>query len=169
MTATQVGSILSDAPESYNAAWTDYDNDGDPDMWIENYEGPSQLHRNDGRGFFTRVTDGSIAQDITGGVGVWGDYDNDGFLDLFLGCGEPEEPDHLYRNNARAIGNANHWLKVKLNGQASNRSGIGAKIRVKATIGGRRITQLRQIGGQTCAPELFAHFGLGNAATATCA
>jgi hypothetical protein len=28
MTAAQVGSILSDTPESYNAAWTDYDNDG---------------------------------------------------------------------------------------------------------------------------------------------
>jgi enediyne biosynthesis protein E4 len=76
---------------------------------------------------------------------------------------------HLYRNNSLANGNPNHWLKVKLNGQASNRSGIGAKVRVKATIGGQEIWQLRELTGngysQTC-PGLIAHFGLGDATQA---
>jgi hypothetical protein len=81
----------------------------------------------------------------------------------------PQRPNHLYQNNSPAVGNTNHWLKVKLNGQASNRSGIGAKIRVKATIAGRDLWQMREMTGngysQTC-PGLVAHFGLGDAAKA---
>jgi hypothetical protein len=77
---------------------------------------------------------------------------------------------HMYRNNGLGIGNTNHWLKIKLNGQASNRSGIGAKIRVKATIGGKEIWQMREMTGngysQTC-PGLIAHFGLGDSVQAT--
>jgi hypothetical protein len=282
MSAAQVGSILVGPPESYEVAWGDYDNDGDPDVCLQNYEGPNQLHHNDGRGFFTQTTVGSISQVRSGGLMFWGDhdndgfldlfagggglngpftnalhwnrsglnftnvaasagvgapiacwaaawgdfdndgwldifamdcdwgggisgpnvlfhnrgdgtfepidvgspirdgstrivvtwadYDNDGFLDLFLGCGEPDQCDHLYRNNGRAIGNANHWLKLKLNGQASNRSGIGAKIRVKATIRGQEIWQVREITGNghaAAGPGLIAHFGLGNSVQAT--
>ena len=47
----------------------------------------------------------------------------------------------LYRNN----GNTNHWLKVKLDGRASNRSGIGAKVRAQATINGQTFWQMREI------------------------
>jgi hypothetical protein len=99
-----------------------------------------------------------------------GDYDNDGFPDLFMVCGSDyARLNHLYRNNLAATGNGNHWLKVKLNGQASNRSGIGAKIRVKATIGGREIWQVRELTGNGCSqtcPGLIAHFGLGDATQA---
>ena len=55
----------------------------------------------------------------------------------------------LFRHN----GNTNHWLKVKLDGRASNRSGIGAKIRVLATIGGRTFWQMREISGQGGLPR----------------
>jgi len=280
LTAAQVGSILVNPPESYNGAWADYDNDGDPDLWFENSLGSGRLHRNDGRGFFSLVTPDSFKLTRPGGLGMWGDYNNDGFLDLFIGgfgddgsytnalyrslegqdftnvavqagvalkmaawasswgdydndgwldlfavdwygntanvlfrnrgdgtfeslnvgslirdgrdsragvrwvdydndgfldllmtCGTMNKPrpNHLYQNNNRAIGNSNHWLKIKLVGRASNRSGIGAKLRVKATIGGRELWQMREMTGngysQTC-PGLVAHFGLGNAAKA---
>src|SRR6185369_14075547 len=46
----------------------------------------------------------------------------------------------LYRND----GNSNAWLKVKLVGTQSNRSGIGANVRVTANIRGSSIRQLRQ-------------------------
>jgi hypothetical protein len=69
----------------------------------------------------------------------------------------------LYHNN----GNNNHWLKVRSVGTASNRSAIGAKVRVNATIGGQSLWQMREIsgnsGGSGGAGGLLAHFGLGNA------
>ena len=64
----------------------------------------------------------------------WGDYDNDGFLDLAVAC--MGAPILLFHNN----GNSNHWLKVKLTDVASNRSAIGAKVRVQATKNGGGVT-----------------------------
>jgi hypothetical protein len=54
---------------------------------------------------------------------------------------------------------------VKLIGSASNRSAIGAKIKVRATIGGKTFWQLREMnsGGGWDVVPLVAHFGLGNA------
>src|SRR3989442_740240 len=60
----------------------------------------------------------------------------------------------------------NHWFKVKLAGTASNRSGIGAKVRVKATLGGQTFWQMREISGNSSSSGwqgLVAHFGLGDA------
>jgi hypothetical protein len=85
-----------------------------------------------------------------------------GFLDLFVAKGaHASENNCLYRNN----GNSNSWLKVKLLGTVSNRSAIGAKVRVKAMIGGKTFWQLREIssGSGFAQNALEAHFGLGNA------
>jgi hypothetical protein len=71
----------------------------------------------------------------------------------------------LYRNSLLQSGNSNAWLKVKLVGTASNRSGIGAAVRVRATIGGQTFWQRRQIAAQTYESALEAHFGLGDAAS----
>src|SRR5204863_8840753 len=101
-----------------------------------------------------------------GGLGfgcAWGDYDNDGFLDLIVARrgGTTGSRNWLYRND----GNSNGWIKFRLAGTVSNRSAIGAKVRVKATIGGRTFWQMREInsGGGNNAVPLVAHFGLGNA------
>jgi hypothetical protein len=71
----------------------------------------------------------------------------------------------LYRNN----GNTNAWLKVKLVGTASNRSAVGAKVRVQATIRGKAMWQMREIntGDGFSASPLEAHFGLGDATNVT--
>jgi hypothetical protein len=72
-------------------------------------------------------------------------------------------PHYFYRNN----GNANDWIAFKLVGTVSNRSGIGAKIRVQATIGGRTIWQMRELcRGNLAQDDLRVHFGLGEAANA---
>jgi hypothetical protein len=160
---------------AWATACGDYDNDGWLDLFVADWGGlePSRLFRNRGDGTFESLDVGSPIRD--GGdsraTARWVDYDQDGFLDLFLACGTQDmpRPNQLFRNNLRQTGNANHWLKVKLNGQASNRSGIGARIRVKATIAGREIWQIREITGdshsQTC-PGLVAHFGLGDSVQA---
>src|SRR4030095_9100867 len=96
---------------------------------------------------------------------AWGDYDNDGFLDLFLGQGAfwPSPVQNLLFHND---GNANAWLNVKLVGTVSNRSAIGAKVRVKAFFRGESRWQLRAVSGgesETNQQSLNAEFGLADA------
>lgn len=68
----------------------------------------------------------------------------------------------------RVLSNStNHWLVLKLIGTTSNRSAIGAKVRVKATIGGKTFWQLREIsGGRFSQNDTRPHFGLGDASNA---
>jgi hypothetical protein len=93
------------------AAWADYDNDGDLDLYVGNEAGlerrlvgrqvrvraRSQLFRNNDDGTFTDVA-------VAAGVGietfamgtVWGDFDGDRFPDLFV-AGDPGHT--FFRNN----------------------------------------------------------------------
>ncbi len=165
---TTTAGLVTPARLAFGPAWGDYDNDGDLDLFIPYYNDPNMLFRNNGDGTFTSVNVGSpnlMGVKDTGAV--WVDYDNDGFLDLFLACGEANpSPNRLYRNNLPATGNQNHWLKVRLTGIASNRMAIGAKVRVRAVVGGRETWQLRQIasnGAFASGGEFVAHFGLGDA------
>jgi hypothetical protein len=63
----------------------DYDEDGDPDLFVTNMFGLSQLYRNDGQGHFADVTLPSLKRTSFGGTGcrVF-DFDTDGRLDLFI-------------------------------------------------------------------------------------
>ncbi len=150
-------------------AWGDYDNDGWLDLFYTTYHGnpadtPNKLFHNNRDGTFTQILTGSPVWD--GGrryAPSWTDYDNDGFLDLFIAVGDAvPERNLVYRNN----GNTNHWVKVKLDGRASNRSGIGARVRAQATINGQTFWQMREISCENAYAGqngLLAHFGLGDA------
>jgi hypothetical protein len=178
MTSDVVGSLASDVGNATTCAWGDYDNDGYLDLLVVNQGGPfaisygvtnaftNFLYHNNGDGSFTRVLSGSLVNEVADPLGcAWGDYDNDGFLDLFIANGtHVAENNSLFRNN----GNSNAWLKVKLVGTVSNRSAIGAKVRVKAIIGGKTFWQLREIntGSSRNQNPLEAHFGLGVATRA---
>ena len=118
--------------------WEDYDNDGNLDLYIVNTQGtnvPNRLFRNNGDGTFTDMASeagvgAKIEGDGRGSDATFGDYNNDGFPDLLVdnGAGSTVGTYILFRNN----GNSNKWLKVVLRGTRSNRSGIGAKLRLKA-------------------------------------
>jgi hypothetical protein len=109
------------------------------------------------------VTWGSVVTDAGNSEGAaWGDYNNDGFMDLFVANGSVNGRNKLYRTNT----NGNHWIKVDLKGTTSNRSAIGAKVKVRATINGRTFWQLREVpGGNRCQDDLRPNFGLGDAST----
>ena len=98
---TEAAGLLRDAP-TQTAAWGDYDNDGDVDLFVGNESQfdatyPSQLFHNNGDGTFTDVADraGVAVVGFVKGV-AWGDYDNDGRLDLYVS--RFGEPNHLFRN-----------------------------------------------------------------------
>jgi hypothetical protein len=65
-------------------AISDFDNDGDPDVYVTAL-GPNVLLRNEGGGKFTDVTAAAGVGDAGfGASATWLDYDKDGDLDLFF-------------------------------------------------------------------------------------
>jgi len=154
------GPIATDTGDSGGSAWADVDNDGDLDLFVTGMGGQNELfYLNNGDGTFTQITLGNLVNSGGRNAGaVFADYDRDGFLDLFV---SNTEHNWLFRNK----GNSNGWLAVKCIGTVSNRSAIGAKVRAKATIGGKTFWQLREIstGDGRGNGTLTAHFGLGDA------
>lgn len=70
---------------TYQASWSDYDQDGDPDLYLANDFAVNSLMRNDGEAGFVDVGKESGTTDIGFGMGAsWGDYDNDGRADLYV-------------------------------------------------------------------------------------
>ena len=67
------------------AAFADYDNDGDLDLYVANYKA-NAFFRNEGSGSFIKFSSkaGSIGHVGFGSAVAWGDYDNDGYLDLYV-------------------------------------------------------------------------------------
>ncbi|MFH0794636.1 MAG: serine hydrolase, partial [bacterium] len=69
-------------PRSANA--TDYDNDGDLDIYLNASAGKSVLYRNDAHGKWTEVSAGTALANLgaNGRGAAWGDLDGDGDLDV---------------------------------------------------------------------------------------
>ena len=153
----------------WGAAFLDADNDGDLDLTMTNgiqLTAAEAVFEADPMRFWENVRQGRM-QERSAAVGLTAtgagkglltfDYDRDGDLDVFVvhNGGAPV----LYRNEG---GNGQPWLRVRLEGTASNRDGVGARIEMTALAGGP--TQLRELGvgthflGQS---EATAHFGLG--------
>ena len=155
------GAIVSDGGNSVGSTWSDFDNDGDVDLFVGNDGQNNFLYSNNGNGQFTRITSGDIVN--TGGSSFGlssGDFDDDGNPDVFV-ANRAGETNFLFVND----GNGNSWLNVKCIGVVSNTSAIGVKVSIMATINDTLVWQTREILAQTGynSETLRAHFGLGDA------
>lgn len=73
---------------SFAAAWEDYDNDGDQDLYVANDYGRNNLYRNDSTSDGVRFVDvagETGTEDSASGMSVsWGDYNRDGRMDVYV-------------------------------------------------------------------------------------
>lgn len=80
----EVGLNQNNRRFTLSAAWDDFDNDGDPDLYVANDFGRNNLYRND-RGTFVDIAADAGVEDISAGMGIaWGDYDRDGWVDIHV-------------------------------------------------------------------------------------
>jgi hypothetical protein len=171
----------------WGVSFIDIDNDGWLDILVANghvypevdgtqvdaaYAERKYLYRNLRNGQFEDVS-------LTGGSGITaaakargfaiGDYDNDGDMDAVVNC--VNAVPQLLRCDSTLN---RSWVKIRLVGTRSNRTGIGAEIKVVAQTGtpvltAKPATQLTQIeavrscNGYYSASDLRIHFGLGEA------
>jgi hypothetical protein len=113
--ATQeAGLMINNNRFSYAAAWEDYDNDGDPDLYVANDFGRNNLYRNsDGR--FQDVAAQASVEDIASGMSVsWADINQDGWMDLYVGNMFSSAGNRLTYQREYQIGNSrNHVDKLQ--------------------------------------------------------
>ena len=157
----------------WGCGFADLDNDGWPDIFLANghvypeveragidepFKEPKIVYRNLRDGRFEDVSSraGPGVSLLGSGRGVaFGDFDNDGRIDVVVN--NMNDAPALLHN---AGDNRNRWLKVKVVGVKSNRSGIGARVSVVAG-SHSQIDEVRSGGSYISQNELRLHFGLG--------
>jgi tetratricopeptide (TPR) repeat protein len=82
---TESGLDQNNTRYSFCCAWSDYNRDGWPDLYVVNDFGRKNLYRNNGDGTFTDIAPQAGVEDVGAGMSVgWLDYDNDGAEDLYV-------------------------------------------------------------------------------------
>lgn len=162
----------------WGVAFVDMDNDGLSDIFQvnghvypeldagtqksgETYRNPRLLYRNLGDCRFedvsAKVGPGALDQKSSRGA-AFGDFDNDGDIDvLVMNMGDIPS---LLRNELPKT--SNHWIQVRLEGTKSNRSAIGAIVRVEAA-GQAQTKPVLSQSSYVSQNDLRLHFGLGSA------
>jgi hypothetical protein len=159
----------------FGIGFVDFDNDGWKDIFAANghvyaqiedrklhvtYKQPKVVYRNLRNGRFEDVSSKAgaavTAPRVSRGC-AFGDFDNDGDIDVIVN--NLDGPPSLFRNDG---GNRNNWLMVKCIGTRSNRSAIGARVKVTAE-GRSQIDEVMSGSSYYSQNDLRLHFGLGAA------
>jgi hypothetical protein len=149
----------------------DLDNDGYLDFYIgtgyPSYEGlmPNLMYRNQqGKAFADVTTAGGFGHLQKGHAVVFADLDNDGDQDIYQQMGGAYPGDAFGNALFENPGFDRHWIKIRLVGTRSNRSAIGARLRLDLTDAGRRRSIYRTVnGGSFGSSPLRQEIGLGRA------
>jgi len=162
----------------WGVAFADFDNDGLADILQvnghvypeldlgtrktqESYRNPRLVYRNLGSGRFEDVSSQAgpgIAQQKSSRGAAFGDFDNDGDVDvLVMNMGDTPS---LLKND---LSSSNHWIQLRLEGSKSNRSAIGATVRVE-TAGAVQTQSVLSQSSYVSQNDFRLHFGLGSAA-----
>jgi hypothetical protein len=149
----------------------DFDNDGFLDFYLGTGNPdlsmlvPNRMMRNLGGARFADVTGPSGTGHRQTGHGVaCGDWTRTGLVDIVIEMGGAVDGDKYHNVLFKNPGNDNNWLNVKLVGKKTNRSAIGARIKV-TTAGPSPRTIYRWVssGSSFGANPLEQHVGLGKA------
>jgi hypothetical protein len=159
----------------WGCGFLDFDDDGWKDLfWVSGHIFPeveqlkTDIHYKDHALLYRNLGDGKFAN-ISGVAGpalserhsargaAFGDYDNDGSVEIVVN--NQNEPPTLFKLATKPQGN---WIIFRLEGTRSNRSAIGARVRI--TTGKHvQIDEVRSGGSYLSQNDLRLHFGLGNA------
>ncbi len=97
---------INNIAQAKSVIWVDYDNDGDKDFYVAEFDGYNKLYKNDGLMNFSDVTeDSGLPVDSVRSFGaIWGDYNRDGHLDLYYtarasGISTAGHRNRLFKNN----------------------------------------------------------------------
>ncbi|MEM7600647.1 MAG: CRTAC1 family protein [Verrucomicrobiota bacterium] len=132
---------------------------------------PNILLSNEGGYFIDRTVESRLGHLQKGHAVSIADFDRDGDLDVFEQMGGAYRCDPYYDALFRNPGVAGRrWVSIKLQGRKTNRSGIGARVRVEVMEGdkSRSYYQWMNSGGSFGANPLELHFGLGQADAIEC-
>jgi hypothetical protein len=157
----------------WGVAFVDLDNDGWLDLFLVNghvypevqrlqteagYKQRKVVYRNLANGRFEDITERlgpPVTTPAAGRGAAFADLDNDGDIDVVVN-NVHAEPD-LFRLDSPA---GARWTTLKLVGTKSNRSAIGARVRLFGS-GGVQVQEVRGGGSYFSQNDLRVHFGLG--------
>ena len=157
---------------AFGVFFFDFDNDGWLDIFAANghideeinrvqpkvnFRQAPLLFRNTGKGGFedvsrSRGTD--LIKPIVARGAAYADYDRDGDLDIVIN--NNHGPAVLFKNEG---GGKLSWIGLKLEGTQSNRSALGALVRIEA-VSGKQWQTVRSGSSYLSQSDLTLHFGL---------